>query len=323
MKERKDMIAHIAIIDVILIILIVSVYKLVKWNQGNPEAGAVETDENFDVETEDYITAMNEDLLKNHPDDGKTSIVFLGDSVLADYTGSDGIPFQVESLMGKDNPTEVYNCSFSGATASASNSFWDDAHPEDAFSLYWITKSITLNDYTLLNNVVADVNPDYKDTIQTMEGINFDTVDVIAIMYGMNDYVNGKLITDPNDPVNTAAFTGALNSSIALIKESYPHIRIVVISPTYCEVEQDGKLVGCDTANTGYGILADYMVAAKAIAVEDNITFLDNYYGVDINADTADNYLEKNRVHPNAAGRKLIAQRLVDLLSKKIPVSGE
>lgn len=323
MKERKDMIAHIAIIAVILIILIVSVYKLVKWNQGNPEAGTVETDENFDVETEDYITAMDEALLKNHPDDGKTSIVFLGDDLLADYTGNDGIPSQVVSLMGTDKPTEVYNCSFSNMTGSASNSFWDDASPEDAFSLYWITKSITLNDYTLLKNVVADVNPDYKDTIKTMESIDFNTVDVIAIMYGMNDYINGKLITDPNDPVNTAAFTGALNSSIGLIKEAYPHIRIVVMSPTYCEIEQDGKLTGCDIANTGYGILADYMVAGKAIAVEDNVTFLDNYYGMDINSDTADQYLEKNHVHPNAAGRKLIAQRIVDLLSKELPVSAE
>ncbi len=323
MKERKDIIAHIAIIAVILIILIVSVYKLVKWNQGSPEAGAVETDENFDVETEDYITAMNKDLLKNHPDDGKTSIVFLGDDVLADYTGNDGIPAQVVSLMGSSNPAQVYNCAFSTMTASASNSFWDDTHPEDAFSLYWVAKSMTLNDYTLLNNVVENVDPNYKNTIKTMEGIDFNTVDVIAIMYGMNDYLNGKMITDPADPVNTAAFTGALNSSISLIKEAYPHIRIIVLSPTYCEVEQDGKLVGGDTANTGYGILADYMVAAKAIAVESNITFLDNYYGVDINSDTADQYLEKNHIHPNAAGRKMIAQRIADLLTKETPVDAK
>ncbi len=323
MKERKDIIAHTAIIAVILIILVVSVYKLVKWNQGSPDAGAVDTDENFDVETEDYITAMNKDLLKNHPDDGKTSIVFLGDDVLANYTGADGIPAQVSSLMGSSNPTEVYNCGFQNITASASNSFWDDSHPEDAFSLYWVTKSITLSDYTLLNNVVDQVDPAYKKTIQTLEDIDFNTIDAIVIMYGTNDYVKGKMITDPADPVNTAAFTGALNSSIALIKEAYPHIRIIVLSPTYCEVEHEGKLQGGDIANTGYGILADYMVAEKAICVESNVTFLDNYYGVDINSDTADKYLEKNRVAPNAAGRKLIAQRIVDLLNKEVPVNVE
>lgn len=315
MKEKKDVIAHIAIIAVILVILIVSVYKLVKWNQGDPNAGATETDENFDVEAEDYITAINTDLLKK--DDGKTTIVFLGDDVLADYTGKDGVPEQVAGLLGADKSPVVYNGAFSGTTASTANSIWEDAHPEDAFSLYWVTKSITLKDYTLLNNVVDKVNADYKDTIKTLEGIDWDTVDVITIMYGSNDYLNAKQITDPADPVNTVAYTGALNASIALIKEAYPHIRIVVMAPTYCEVEQDGKLTGCDKVDTGYGILADYMVAAKAIAVESNVTFLDNYYGVDINEDTSDKYLESNRIHPNADGRKLVAQRLVDLLTKE------
>jgi len=320
MKARKDIIAHICIIAVILIILIVSVVKLVKWNQGSENAGAVETDENFDVETEDYIVAMNPDNLK--PDDGKTTVVFLGDDGLADFTGDDGIPEQFAFLVGADKNPVVYNCGFSGSTASASNSFWDEAHPEDAFTLYWLVKSITLQDYTLLNNTVDSVNPDYAETIKTLESIDWDSVDILALMYGTNDYLNGKQITDPADPMNTVAYSGALNASLQLLKETYPHIRVVVTAPTFCMVDQDGKSVGCDVTDMGFGRLPDYMVAAKAICVDSNITFIDNYYGTEISQGTVDEYLESDHVRPNAKGRTLLAQRFADLINGELRTQG-
>ncbi|MEG1847633.1 MAG: SGNH/GDSL hydrolase family protein [Lachnospiraceae bacterium] len=322
MKLGKDVMTHIAIIAVILIILIVSVVKLIKWNQGSPDAGTTITDETFDTEPEDYITAVDNAALEGRPDDGITSIVFLGDDVLSNYQGADGIPQQVAYLMAS-NPetakTQVYNIGFPGMYQSTASVYWDEAHSEDAFSLYWLTKSITLQDYTLLHNTVDTVsagNPQFAQTLQTLEGIDFDKVDVITLMYGVNDYLNGRLVTDIADDSNIASYSGALNASIKLLKEAFPHIRIIVMSPTYCEVTQDGKTTGCDVTDTGHGTLADYMVAAKTIAVDTNVTYLDNFYGVDINANTAEQYLE-DTVHPNAEGRKLIAQRLAKLLTKE------
>lgn len=318
MKEKKGIITHVAIIAVILIILIVSVYKLVKWNQGSADAGAVETDEDFDTEPEDYIAALDSALLKGHEDDGVTSIVFLGDDVLANYQGKDGIPEQTAALMGADK-VNVYNIGFSGMYQSTASTVWDEAHSEDAFSLYWIAKCIALNDYSLLHNTLPDLpNADsqFDTTIKTLEGIDFNKVDVITMMYGVNDYLNGRLITNTADMNDIASYSGALKSSIEVIQKAYPHIRIVVMSPTFCLLEQDGKLVNCDVANTGYGILADYMVAEKAIAVDTNVTFLDNYFGVKINANTYKEYMEDN-VHPNEAGRKMIANRVATVLTKE------
>lgn len=320
MKARKDIIAHICIIAVILIILIVSIFKLIKWNQGTKDAGAVETDENFDVETEDYVVAMNPDLLK--PDDGKTTVVFLGDDTLANSTGKDSIPEQFATLLGKDKNPVVYNCGFKGSTASASNSFWDESHPEDAFTLYWLVKSITLKDFTLLNTTKDTVNPDYADAIKTLESIDWDSVDVLALMYGTNDYLNGKMVTDPADDSNTAAYSGALNASLKLLKETYPHIRVVVTAPTFCMVEQDGEKKGCDVTDTGFGKLPEYMIASKAICVDSNVTFIDNYYGLEISEHTVKDYLESDEIHPNAEGRKLIAERFVDLINGKLKTQG-
>ena len=318
-KSKKDMATHAIIIGIIVLILIVSVFKLVKWNQGTENAGAVVTDEDFDTEPEDYITFMSEELLASKKDDGITDIVFLGDDLLSDYTGADGIPAMTQKLVAD---SKVYNIGFDGMHMSASSSIWSEDNSADSFSLYWVAKSIALGDYNLLNNYADSVNPDFKATVEALQSIDFSTVDVLAISYGVHDYLDGRLITDVADPNNISAYTGSLKSSIEAIQEAYPHIRIVVMAPTFCLIEQDGKALNCDVTNTGYGMLGDYMVAGKSIAVELNVTYLDNYYGVKINAENFKNYLEDN-THPNEVGRKMIADRLAEVLNKKVTLVKE
>ena len=318
-KSKKDMATHAIIIGIIVLILIVSVFKLVKWNQGTENAGAVVTDEDFDTEPEDYIPFMSDELLASKNDDGVTDIVFLGDDLLSDYTGADGIPAMTQKLVAD---SKVYNIGFDGMHMSASSSIWSEDNSADSFSLYWVAKSIALGDYNLLNNYADSVNPDFKATVEALQSIDFSTVDVLAISYGVHDYLDGRLITDVADPNNISAYTGSLKSSIEAIQEAYPHIRIVVMAPTFCLIEQDGKTLNCDVTNTGYGMLGDYMVAGKSIAVELNVTYLDNYYGVKINAENFKNYLEDN-THPNEVGRKMIADRLAEVLNKKVTLVEE
>ncbi|MDD3661400.1 MAG: hypothetical protein PHT89_11865, partial [Lachnospiraceae bacterium] len=81
-KTKKDMAIHATIIGVIVLILIISVYKLAKWNEGSESAGEVITDEDFDTEPEDYVTAMTSVQLASKNDDGICDIVFLGDDLL-------------------------------------------------------------------------------------------------------------------------------------------------------------------------------------------------------------------------------------------------
>lgn len=315
-KTKKDMAIHATIIGVIVLILIISVYKLAKWNEGSESAGEVITDEDFDTEPEDYVTAMTSVQLASKNDDGICDIVFLGDDLLSKYTDKTGIPGITESLVAD---SKTYNIGFEGMHMSASSSVWSEENASDSFSLYWVAKSIALQDFTLLNNYAEKVNPDFSETVEELEAIDFSTVDVLAITYGVHDYLDGRLITDVADANSISAYSGSLKSSIEAIQEAYPHIHIVVMSPTFCLVDQDGKTVNCDVTNTGYGMLADYMVAAKAIAVELNVSYLDNYYGVKINAQTYKDYLEDN-IHPNETGRKLIAERLAEVINKNLTV---
>ena len=125
------------------------------------------------------------------------------------------------------------------------------------------------------------------------------------------------MITDVNDEDAVTAHSGALQASLKLLKSAYTHIRIIVISPTFCMVSNPGggDPTPCSITNTGYGMLADYMVAGKNIAVYKNITFLDNYYAMGINKDNYKEYLEPDLLLPNARTRQTIAKRIAKVLT--------
>lgn len=314
MKEKKAMFVHIGFIVAILVVLVFAVFKLLHWNDnGGKELVGVETDETFDTEAEDFLAMVNPKHLEGRKDDGKTTIVMLGDDTLSKYRDKDGIAEQVAEMMD----ATVYNCSFSNTYISTRNTQLEGSDADDLFSLYWVAKAIGSDDYTILDAAVKNVlygDEYYQDTLKTLKSIDFETVDALTILYGPHDYLDAHLTTDINDPNSQASYTGALKSAIESIQSAYPHIRIVVVSPTFCFVEDaDGNLTGADLTNTKYGTLADYMIGAKNIAVMTNVSFLDNYYGVPINATNAEKYLEEN-IYPNKEMRTFIAERIVKVL---------
>ena len=63
------------------------------------------------------------------------------------------------------------------------------------------------------------------------------------------------------------------------------------------------------TYDMGQGTLADYMIAYKNIAVNSNVSFIDNYFGT-ITEDNHQKYLEDNKQYLNENGRKAIAERI-------------
>ena len=56
------------------------------------------------------------------------------------------------------------------------------------------------------------------------------------------------------------------------------------------------------------------MIAEKAVAVENGVTFIDNYCGT-ITEDNYDRYLEDN-IHLNDDGRELLAERIQNVLAQ-------
>lgn len=315
--------AHIFFLSVIAIIFIIAVVKLIIWNNGT-KFEVSDTSENLNTEVEDYFVTMDPALLEGREDDGVTTIVMLGDDILSSQRGEDG----VATLVKESTNSTVYNCSFEGSSMASAKAVMDlDNHPMDAFSAYRISSCIATEDFQLLDYALANLEePEsyFADTIELLRNMDFNNVDIIMLHYGVNDYLAGRVTTNIYDPNDVASVTGSLAYTIETIQNKYPHIRIVVSSPTFCYYEEeDGTLVGSDLRKTGdndlntLGSLGDYMIAMKVICVERNVTFIDNYYGVNINTETAQQYLEDNVV-PNKEGRKMLADHISDVVNNKL-----
>ena len=61
--------------------------------------------------------------------------------------------------------------------------------------------------------------------------------------------------------------------------------------------------------------LTDFVAKTKEVADQYNLPFVDNYYELGINQSNIATYFNPNDgVHPNAAGRELIAKHIGDII---------
>lgn len=307
--ERSDYI-HLALLAVILLMFLSAAIRLIIWNIGedsgyDPNADTSE----FDTEPQDYIQPMDASLLEGHEDDGVTTIVTLGNAPFSDERGSTGL---AEKIAQKCDAT-VYNCAFPDSYLSMKYEEYTDSYPQDALSLYLVTASFCGGDFTLMEHAAGLVE-DTEGTqaaLDTLKNVDFSTVDMIVIMYDLSDYMDDRPVMDENNDINLITWNGALNASIDLIQQTYPHIRIVVLSPSYGQyTDENGNLVNADTEDLGNGTLPDYVLHEIDVAMANGVSILDNYYG-SVTENQAAECLTDG-YHLNEAGRERIAQRFAE-----------
>ena len=307
--ERSDYI-HLALLAVILLMFLIAAIRLIIWNIGedsgyDPNADTSE----FDTEPQDYIQPMDASLLEGHEDDGVTTIVTLGNAPFSDERGSTGL---AEKIAQKCDAT-VYNCAFPDSYLSMKYEEYTDSYPQDALSLYLVTASFCGGDFTLMEHAAGLVE-DTEGTqaaLDTLKNVDFSTVDMIVIMYDLSDYMDDRPVMDENNDINLITWNGALNASIDLIQQTYPHIRIVVLSPSYGQyTDENGNLVNADTEDLGNGTLPDYVLHEIDVAMANGVSILDNYYG-SVTENQAEECLTDG-YHLNEAGRERIAQRFAE-----------
>lgn len=310
---------HFILLGLAALILIIAAFKLIQWNRGEKiHVDPNEDTSQFDVESEDYVMHLTPDALAGRTDDGITTILALGNEPFASERGENGIAAQLEKQLGGNSV--VYNAAFEATTLSCKNSVYDENYVTDAFSLYWLSKTIALQDFTLLDNSIdkfAASSPSAEESLDTLKSVDMDTVDIITIFYDGTDYLEDRIITSPYDLYDAATCTGSLNGALSILRETYPYIRIILLSPTFaCQIDENGDYLPGSSTNTPRknGFLSDYMIAQKNVAVQNGVTFIDNYYGT-INEDNYKKYLEDN-IHLNDAGRELAAKRIKNMLTQ-------
>lgn len=189
----------------------------------------------------------------------------------------------------------------------------------DIFNFYWLCH-LAVNDiidekYMEGLNVLGDnAPPEAMEIYNTLNTLDFSTVDAIAIMYDASDYLAGHEMYSDTNYTDIVQFTGNLEAGIELLREAYPHIRIIVLSPPYAfGLDENGNYVSSDIQRYGWDVLSTYVIKQYQSCSSRSVTFVDNLYGT-ITQDNASEYLT-DHLHLNVNGRKLVAQRFVNALN--------
>lgn len=316
---------HYVFFAIVAVIVIFVAVKLVIWNKGTKDETDVTIDRpEYDIESMDYILPLNPKFLEGREDDGITTIVCLGNAPFADRRNEeDNLAKLIEKELGEN--TKVYNCSVADSYMTALRATLAEGHVYDAFSFYWLSTVIAVDNDVIIETALEalpEVPADLQESMDLLRDIDFEQVDVIAIMYDGNDYLGGRKTIDEQKPTDIQYFTGALTAGIQLIQQQYPHIRIMVMGPSYAyALGEDGSYESSDIVNYGMGPLATYAILESDVCYENSVSYIDNLYA-SINADNASEYLE-DYIHLNEKGRRLLARRFAECLKLYQGVAAE
>lgn len=310
-KKSVPVNLHLILLAAILCVIGFSAYRLYRWNKGTPS----DYDPNyqttaFDVEAMDNIIPLAPDKREGFADDGVTTILCLGNDPFSLNQGEGGLAEQIAKKTG----ATVYNGAFTGTTMAAQFASYNDGYILDAFSFYYVAKSLANRDFALMQTAATySYDENFPKTAKLLAELDLNTVDLICVMYDGADYVNKRPTDDPNAPYDPVTYTGALRAGVKAIQEAYPHIRIVVMSHTFCHsIGADGNFQNGDRADLGHGTLSHYLQKELDATMDVGVSFIDNFYG-SINED---NYLEymTDYIHLNDAGREVLARRFAECI---------
>lgn len=323
-KGKRRFSIHLLFFLVLAVIVVFAVVKLVIWNIGTKDNTDISIHhEEFDVESMDYILPLNPKLLEGREDDGITTVVCLGNAPFADdRNAEDNLTKLMEKELGEN--AKVYNCSVADSYMTALRPSFNE-NTYDVFSFYWLSTVIAVDNGAIIDSAfesMGEVPAELRESMDLLRSIDFDKVDVLAVMYDAKDYLDGRMTINSENPTDIQYFTGALAAGIQLIQQMYPHIRIMVMSPTYAyALDENGKYASSDIIDYGMGSLATYAILESNVCYENSVSFIDNIYG-SVNANNADQYLNDN-VHLNVEGRRLLAKRFAECLNLYHGVAAE
>lgn len=315
-KKKFKISFHLVFAVIAIPVLIIIISKFWGFGRGitQEEIDAIPVPDNPEITVYDAFFRA-ENIPAAPKDDGVPTIVCFGNAPFADDRDADDNPCM---LLAAKTDAVVYNCSISGSYMSTYNEAFSADYAIDAFSFYHIAAAVTGNGGNTLStalDAMGEIDGDTKAAIELLQTIDFNTVDFIYIMYDGSDHFAKRAIHNEADMSDTRFFTGSMISGIQLIRQAYPWIQVVVMSPAYAfDVAEDGSFISSDSKEFGAGRLSSYFFYQYDACAAAEITFIDNLYG-GIREDTATDYLSDN-FHLNAEGRKFIAAQMERALEK-------
>lgn len=243
-------------------------------------------------------------------------IVMLGDSALGECRDETSVSAQLSAMLGEN----VFNGAFGGTGMSHMDSERQLANVNECLSMVSLSRSIVSGDFGVQQStrIRESMTFYFEETIDALENIDFASVDILFLEHGVNDYHAGVPIRNEQDPYDTYTFTGAIRSTVEMLQEKYPDMRIILMTPTYTWYPyHELPHLTCEEYNLGGGVLEEYVNAELALAESLGVEVIDNYHELYPHEEWSDWELYTNDgLHPNEAGRELMAQKIYDYLQK-------
>ena len=310
-KSRGDVIIHIVIPAIMILLIIAIVVMIRKWNKGQvSDYDPDEVTTEFDTEPNDYILPLNAQDVAGKPDDGRLTILTLGNSPFADSYDDNNLAEAIGRVYGAD----VINCGIEDSYISCRRNEYSDEDEEDGVSLPCIVRAMTDGDYSIPERAAALISEQASAAVDRLKSVDLSSVDCIVIMYDLEDYVDHRPLGSESVTDITSIY-GAVRSSLEGLREAYPYIRIVYLSQPASGKTIDDFYVDGDIHDIGEGLLSEYVTFELEAAATAGTSFIDIYYGV-INVDVRDEYLVDD-YHINDAGADAIASRMYKLIPLK------
>ena len=251
---------------------------------------------------------------RTRPGDGgqqEADIVVLGDSIYGLYRDETGVCAQLQQYLGK----EVFNGALGGTCMGRLEENRGSSYIKDAFSMVSLSKSIVSGDFRVQEHTEITENGTeyFPETIAALKKIDFGDVEILLISHCVNDYHAGEVIYRA-DEEDEYTYAGALRSTLAILKDVYPDLRIILLTPPFTWYTELG--LTCEEYVIGGNVLADYVDAQYGIAEEMNVELIDLYHDL-FPHETWEDWQRYtiDGVHPNEAGMELIARTIADYLN--------
>lgn len=246
-------------------------------------------------------------------------IVFLGDSIIGTKYS-----YSIIDIVGDALGMTAFNGAFGGSTMSINESEVWGSVSSNQWSMIQLAKAIANEDWNSQKMAMSyavyyeEYNKQafyyFEQRMKELVAIDFSKVKVLVIEHGTNDYNAARCLDNPEDLYDISTFGGALRSTLKLLKEKYPDLQIVILSPLYCQFPGLNNQPGYLT-DFGQGVLDDYVDLEQAIAEEFGVSFIDAYHNSGIWEHNAEEYLIDG-LHLSSEGVLLLSEYLAKELQK-------